>query len=192
VHQLRGHRRIGPGERAVRLTIPPLRERVDEIEPLARAFAKRAAEASDRTTTPVLGAQVVAVLRGYAWPGNIRELRNVIERAVLLAAEDVITLEHLPLDRLVRTLAPPPAVVSAPAPPLASTMRAPAEQPQAPLAPLGRRVTARDPDERARIEEALARCGGNQSKAAQLLGVSRRTLVSRIVEYGIRRPRDED
>ena len=159
------------------LTIPPLRERVDEIEPLARAFAARAAEASGGPAAASFTAPAMAVLLAYPWPGNIRELRNVVERAVMLSAGEPITLDHLPLERLERRL--PVSELGA------------ASASKATIAPLPRRVPERDGDERARIEEALARCGGNQTKAAKALGVSRRTLVSRIAEYAIRRPRDD-
>jgi DNA-binding NtrC family response regulator len=78
---------------AVTIDIPPLRERVDEIEPLAVLFATRAAGTTS-TPPPVLGRAALDRLRAYAWPGNIRELRNTIERAVVLC-DGVIEPEHL-------------------------------------------------------------------------------------------------
>jgi DNA-binding NtrC family response regulator len=144
----------------ISLTIPPLRERVSEIDGLAAQFLAQALAQSTPPRALKLSSEVLAGLRRYAWPGNVRELRNVIERAVLLCAGDVIELEHLSL----------PA--SSPLDPLRAQPQAVASSP-----------------ERQRILDALAEAAGNQKLAAQKLGISRGTLVSRLDEYGIPRPR---
>jgi two-component system NtrC family response regulator len=144
----------------VSLSVPPLRERSNEIEPLARLFLEEAC-ARFAVDVPALSAAALSALQGYAWPGNVRELRNAIDRAVLLATERVIEPKHLGL----------------------------------PLHDPGpRRHTSSDelgPDapERERILRGLEACGGNQSRAADLLGIPRRTLVRRIAQLGLRRPR---
>jgi DNA-binding NtrC family response regulator len=91
------------------LTVPALRERPGDIEPLARTFLVQAAQAA-RRATPVLSLEALNLLRGYAWPGNVRELRNTMERALLLCAGAEIGPEHLPESTLKqRVLLPSPA-----------------------------------------------------------------------------------
>jgi transcriptional regulator with PAS, ATPase and Fis domain len=148
------------------LAIPPLRERPEDIAPLARLFAARHAPAPGRP--PALSTSALALLRAYAWPGNVRELRNVIERATAFCAGDAITPEHLPLEKL-RFRAPPPA---------------PADD-GARLRPLPRLKSL----ERAAMVEALAQAHGNQTRAALRLGMPRRTFCKRMIEYGIGGPR---
>jgi two-component system response regulator AtoC len=155
------------------LAVPPLRARVDEIEPLARSFLADAA-ARLHVPVPVLTAAAVAALRGHAWPGNVRELKAAMERAVLVS-DGVVDAADLPLAAS--------AVVAVPAGPLAPT---PARR--------GRRPNALHAEltmlERQRILDALEQCGGNQTRAAALLDIPRRTFVKRIAKHGIRRPRD--
>jgi DNA-binding NtrC family response regulator len=155
----------------IALTVPPLRERVSEIEPLARAFVEHAARQSNRTP-PRLDGAALARLKSDRWSGNIRELRNVIERAVVICPGDVITVEHLP----------PPRRSPAEAARLAEPAAARAVEEPAP---------ADTPEERERrtILEALERCAGNQTHAARMLGISRTTLVARLEAYGVPRPR---
>jgi two-component system, NtrC family, response regulator AtoC len=141
---------------AYTLTIPPLRERPDDVAGIARLVAA-ASGAS-------LAAETLTLLTSYGWPGNVRELRNVIERAALLAAGLAIEPAHLP-----------PALRGA---------RGPVGSPSAAGGPRGA-----VPDERRAICEALETCAGNQTHAARLLGISRRTLVSRLDQYGLPRPR---
>jgi two-component system, NtrC family, response regulator AtoC len=81
----------------VTIRVPALRERRDEIRPLAELFVLRAAEVAQREP-PVLGAAALGILEGHAWPGNIRQLRNVIERAVLLCDGPTLLPAHLLLD----------------------------------------------------------------------------------------------
>ncbi|HET6337093.1 MAG TPA: sigma-54 dependent transcriptional regulator [Polyangiales bacterium] len=150
----------------IALNVPPLRERKADIEALARHFVARAARESRRENVPQLSEPVLRVLLAYHWPGNIRELRNVLERAVLLCDGDELTLAHLP-----PKLAQPPAA-------------GPEREDE--LAQLSRRM---EEVERQRIIDALTRCGGNQTQAAELLGVSRRTLVTRLSQYNLPRPR---
>jgi transcriptional regulator with GAF, ATPase, and Fis domain len=159
------------------LAIPPLRERVGEIAGLARLFLAETCLEMGRDDVPELAPDALALLEAYGWPGNIRELRNVIQRAVLLCRAGAIRPQHLPAERM---RARPPAAPAAPAP-------APEPQPH----PLLRDEVRRQIEalERERIIEALARAGGNQSAAAQLLGMPRRTLVKRLVAYAIPRPR---
>jgi len=165
----------------ISLTIPPLRERVDEIESLARMFVQQAAEQSRRPPPPI-APQVLELLRRYRWPGNIRELRNVMERAVLLS-HDVIALEHIPSAQM------------GPVVPLGNSARA--RPPDiddehtiaVPPARSDDELDSSDGDERRRIIAALEQCAGNQTKAAKLLGISRRTLVTRLEEYALPRPR---
>ncbi len=158
----------------ISITIPPLRERRREIIPLGLRFVETAARQLGRAA-PTLTEEASELLLHYRWPGNIRELKNVIGRAVVLA-EGIITPEHLP--DFIR--------------------RATASQPP----PSGRQpgVADAEPDsgglrselaaiEKRRIVEALDKCHGNQTAAAELLGMSRRTLVSRLSEYDIPRPR---
>ncbi|MBA3392886.1 MAG: sigma 54-interacting transcriptional regulator, partial [Deltaproteobacteria bacterium] len=87
------------------LEIPPLRDRASEIEPLAAVFIASLCEQMHRRSRPRLSASAVAALQAYAWPGNIRELRNVVHRALLLCHGDVISDAHLPLERMGRTIA---------------------------------------------------------------------------------------
>jgi DNA-binding NtrC family response regulator len=159
----------------MKVLLPPLRERPRDIEPLAMLFARRAcAELGKRE--PILSAEARAWLLRCPWPGNVRELRNVMERAVLLCAGGVLTLEHLQERAFGGTAGPVPA-----APPSVD----------APLS-AGAGAGLRGEVEvfaRQRILEALERCGGNQTQAAKLLGISRRTLIDRLDAYDLPRPR---
>jgi two-component system, NtrC family, response regulator AtoC len=136
------------------LTLPPLRERAREIAPLARAFLRQAGPRYGRATIPEVSAEALAALERHAWPGNLRELRNVVERALVLCDGAILLPEHLPA-KITGT------------PGLSD---------------------AREP-ERRRILDALELCAGNQSRAAKVLGISRRTLVTRLDELDIARPR---
>lgn len=146
----------------ITLEVPPLRERPREIEALARVFLEAACKATGRAGV-TLGDEALALLRAHAWPGNVRELRNVVERALLLCQCGVIGPEHVVTGAFSAQpkKGPPP--------------RSLADE----VADLERR----------RILEALEQAGGNQTEAAQLLGVPRRTLISRLEQYGVPRPR---
>jgi two-component system response regulator AtoC len=149
----------------ITIEVPPLRERLAEIEPLAQLFVREAARSIGRAA-PTLSSEVLDMLRVHPWPGNIRELRAVMERAVLLGADDVVRVQDI-------VLASPPTL----------------DTPAAPV--LARAITADDDDsaaERQHIVEMLAQCGGNQSRAAKRLGMSRNTLIARIEKYGLARP----
>src|SRR5690606_34723992 len=131
----------------IALEVPPLRARPSEIEPLAREFARAAARALGRPA-PALSPAALEQLVRYPWPGNVRQLANVIRRAVMRCAGDAIECQHLRLE----PIAEPQAARARPA-------------------ALG---------ERERIIAALELCRGNQTRAAALLGVSRRTLLNRL------------
>ena len=154
----------------ITLSIPPLRERVGEIRPLAEAFVRQICRDLGRSA-PLVPQTVFALLEAYAWPGNIRELKNMMERAVLLCSSQVLDREHLPLDKLQPSS---PGTPGAPAQPIDSRDSS----------AVGAART-----ERERIVEALAACAGNQSRAARLLGIPRRTFVSKLDAYQIPRPK---
>ncbi len=168
--------------------IPPLRDRKDEVLPLAEQFIAFAAGPLGRSF--VLSEEARTWLTTHDWPGNIRELRNACERAVLLATGAMIERHHLttfedpskrPPGQRFRSSAtiPPPLGMPMAMPPSATDMPA---QVRATVAEL----------EKQRILEALDKCAGNQTRAAELLGISRRTLINRLDEYGIARPRKRD
>ncbi len=198
----------------ITLDIPPLRERVEEIEGLARGFLLDACRRQKRLDTPRIAPDALALLRGYAWPGNVRELRNVIERAVLLCTGSAITPDLLPVEKMLRNKRPPrpaaavdvePArVVTSPTRPAARSVsfadppptveiqaiRTSGEETDTAQAPSSRSLRhSVEEVERERILEALRLCAGNQTKAAQMLGISRRTLLNRLDQYGLPRPR---
>ncbi|MBX7096954.1 MAG: sigma 54-interacting transcriptional regulator [Myxococcaceae bacterium] len=143
----------------ITLELPPLRDRPAELAPLARRFAEAAAVRLGRPKPKVSNAALEALAR-YDWPGNVRELKNVIERAVLLSPDAELRPEELPLQRM-------------------GAQR---------LDPVGN-APGDHPDERERIIAALERCAGNQTLAAEVLGISRRTLVSRLDQLRLPRPR---
>jgi len=147
----------------VSLAIPPLRRRVSEIAGLARAFLEQSADRAGRLP-PGISSDALALLEAYAWPGNIRELRNVIERAAVLCEGAMIDVVHLPAETM-------------------RSRRAPAETQPIPV-----EEYSLDP-ERQRIMDALVATGGNQTEAAKIVGVSRRTLINRMIAYDLPRPR---
>jgi len=162
----------------ISLTIPPLRERTLEIPHLARMFLARA-RAQQSAPALSIAASTLALLEVYAWPGNVRELKNIIERGAVLCRGEQLLPEHLPPklrepQRAIPSSAPPPD--GGPPPLRESTAPAALRGP----------ATA---DERGAILDALEQCAGNQTRAAGLLGMSRRTLVSRLNEFDIPRPR---
>jgi two-component system response regulator AtoC len=150
----------------LRLTVPPLRARAAEILPLAQLFLQEFC-LRERRPCPTLAEAAAACLQRHAWPGNVRELRNVMERAALVCDRDRIDPEDLLLP-----VAPAPTLQPAPASP-----PAPVPLP----VPVG--------SERERIVAALAACAGNQTRAAELLGMSRRTFVTRLDDMAVPRPR---
>jgi two-component system, NtrC family, response regulator AtoC len=163
----------------ITLQIPSLRERGEEIEPLARRFLDTLTRRMGRPV-PALSSDALSLLRAYAWPGNIRELRNVIERALVLCVGDVITPEQLPAEKMRRNPWPRPEEEVGPRFELVAT-------------PGEGAATASNRNlkqiERQAILDALARCHGNQTRAAELLGMPRRTFCKRVKEYELPRPR---
>ena len=149
----------------VPIVVPPLRERTEDIRPLAEHFIARFCRELGRAPAR-LHPDAYKGLVDYAWPGNVRELRNVIERVVLLEAEDEILAEHLPSE-IVATKARAADAGGSPNPFPAGVVR--------PLAEV----------ERMAIEHALRECDGNKTRAAQLLGISRQTLRTKLKEFAM-------
>ena len=162
----------------VSIRIPPLRERRAEIRPLAEAFLRDICQELGRPA-PVLSPEVLQSLQTREWPGNIRELKNVIERAVLLCTAPSIGIEHLPQERK--------AAVYQVVPELPTMRSGRADSPAAPP-PFDAALSGNGNDERQRILDALAACAGNQSRAAKRLGMPRRTFVAKLDRYQIPRP----
>jgi len=157
------------------ITLPALRERSDDILPLARHFLDAAAKA-EGVSVPALSPEAEQLMLGYDWPGNVRELENRTKRAFLVHSNGVIRGEDLGLS----AAANPSFVATASAPPPAPAPTAPAANGQ-----------ARDP-EYAEIEAALLEARGVVSRAAAQLGISRQALYRRMERLGIeleRRPK---
>ncbi len=142
----------------VTIELPPLRERVVDVPLLADHFLHRFGGAN----APALSQDAIMLLQEYPWPGNIRELRNVIERAVLLAQSSVIRAQDLPLNLAAAATTPTSLIGS-----------------QLTLIELERR----------HIEAILTQTNWHQGKAAEALGISSKTLYRKIKEFGFRRPR---
>jgi two-component system response regulator AtoC len=135
----------------VRINIPPLRERREDIPLLIQHFANKYA---GEVAAPEVAPDAMALLCHYDWPGNVRQLENVVHRALAVGASATILLEDVPAEMR----QPGPAQAPAPAPAMS-------------LRQLKRR----------HVLEVLERVGGNKLRAAQLLGIDRRTLY-RILE----------
>lgn len=133
------------------LTLPPLRARVDEILPMARAALPKGA---------TLSLDAEDALLAYRWPGNIRELKNTLWRAAILAGERAITSAHLGLPTMEPSTAPPAATVPGP-------------------------VLTLEAAEKAAIERALVASHGNRSQTARQLGIARSTLLEKLRKYGL-------
>ena len=158
------------------LRLPPLRERGDDILLLAEHYLGEFNAKYGRQVRR-LEPRAREALLAYPWPGNVRELSHVIERAVLWSRGPELSVEHLALTRPAEP--PPREPAPAPAPPAAQT--AP-PQPQAAPPPGGKL----EEWERTILEQALREAEGNQSRAAQRLGISRDTLRYRMKKYGLR------
>jgi DNA-binding NtrC family response regulator len=161
------------------LPIPPLRERVDEIPALVNLFVAHCCREAGRDILSV-SPQAMECMVGYAWPGNIRELKNTIERAVVLCEGSEILLEHLPLEKM---RPEPGELVPIPQPGKKAALEA--GRPAMNLPPL---TDPAEIAERKKILEALEAHVWSQTRAAEHLGISRRTFVSKLDRYGIPRP----
>jgi len=147
------------------ITIPPLRERREDIPLLAQHFVRKFAR--DLKKPPcALSPAAVQRMMSYQWPGNVRELQNCIERAVILAGGAPIQPEHLSV------LEPGLAAVEPDELPIAGTLQQAVQQ-------------AKEYVERRMIEDTLRGTLGNKAEAARILAVNYKTLLTKIKEYGI-------
>jgi Nif-specific regulatory protein len=145
--------------KVVEILLPPLRERKEDIPPLAAHFLGEIARDMGRQP-PAVDDAAMRLLLGYPWPGNVRELRNVLERAVVLGAAERLLPQHLPVEvrrgRISREDLPDDLALSA--------------------------------TERRHIAEVLAFTGWNKTRAASLLRISRPRLDRKIRDYRLQRP----
>jgi two-component system response regulator AtoC len=130
---------------AFHLHVPPLRDRTEDIAPLIRWFL--------RESDLLLSDEALAIFEGYSWPGNIRELRNALNKAILFAPGPEITPDDLPIEIVLSQNDPPDEEYSL------------------------------DGLEEQTIRRVMAQTGGHQQKAADLLGISRRTLIRKLKLY---------
>ncbi len=152
------------------IALPPLRERLEDLPLLVEALLadlnrKHGARATD------VAPEVMELFRSYSWPGNVRELRNVLERAVIMAGEGTLRREHLPWN------------FPAPAKAAPATLQ---EEPGVVRVPLGATI---DEAEKALILRTLQYTKNNKTRAAEILGISLKTLHNKLKEYG--GPREE-
>ena len=150
------------------LRLPPLRQRRDDIPLLAEALLTRAAREAGRQA-PVLPHETLAALAAHDWPGNVRELENEMRRLLLLA-EDVVRLDQLS--------------------PTITREREPEEQVAGQPVIVGDLRGAVAAFERRAIQEALQRAGGNKSRAAKELGISRFALQRKLEKYALAGEKD--
>lgn len=141
------------------LRIPPLRERLDDLAEYARYFIREANAELGRSVTEI-SPEAMAILRNYTWPGNLRELRNIVKRATLLCMSDVIAPEHLPEGL---GTSEPHAIV-----PNTTDLK-----------------QLQEAQEKAMIVKVLQDTRYNKSKAARMLNIDRTTLYAKIKQYGI-------
>jgi DNA-binding NtrC family response regulator len=151
------------------ISLPALRERPEDIEPLAHHLLKQLCG----PTTPELTPEAFDALKSYAWPGNVRQLRNTLERAVLLANDARITTAELPPE-----IASPPAVFRPAA--VSANTHGDAASNQAPGVPPPLREV-----ERQQILAALEQTGWHRGKTADMLGISPSTLYRRLRDYNL-------
>ena len=153
----------------VDIILPPLRERKEDIPLLAQHFLA-VFENSMKKGVTGFSDSVMELLLNHSWPGNIRELEHVIERAYVLCVGDTLTTDHLPAEIM-----------------LTETPRPPSHEPVSVqpdhLQPISPAMTSED--EIAHIIDALRRTAGNKAKAARLLGVDRSTLYRKISAFNI-------
>jgi len=150
----------------VKITMPPLRDRREDIVLLANSFLQEFARENERPVKPLSDA-ALRLLAVYSWPGNVRELRTAIEHGVVMSNDAVIDVRHLPQF----LLSEPPAPAHTPVP-AKNSLDAAAEFNLHAL-------------ENNTIRAALAASGGNRTQAAELLGVSRRTLQRKLKDLGL-------
>ncbi|MEZ6184833.1 MAG: sigma-54 dependent transcriptional regulator [Planctomycetota bacterium] len=144
----------------IQIEIPPLREREDDVAPLARTFLRQFAEEMHKDLRG-FNRQALQALSEYSWPGNVRELRNTIERAAVLGQGPILGAEDLHF----------------------SPVSAPGQELAEPAAPASECTLA--DMERQHITRTLSGCQGNKSRAARQLGIHRTTLAKKIEEYGL-------
>src|SRR5256712_13785873 len=157
----------------VPIELPPLRDRRQDVLPLAQHFIRKYNEENGRQVSEHIAPEVLSLLENYSWPGNVRELENAIERAVVIAPGDEITRECLR-----------PEVSD----PQAALAVARASAGSASALDIGRGVNFYDEVRRFEIDlirRALEQTGGHQSRAARLLGMNPTTLNSKIKTYNI-------
>ena len=150
----------------VKIEMPPLRTRREDIVLLANAFLQEFAKENDRPVKPLTD-EALAKLISYSWPGNVRELRTAIEHGVVMSNDAVIDVRHLPQFLLSQTVGSPQPPASA-----KNSLDAAGEFNLHAL-------------ETNAIRAALATARGNRTQAAELLGVSRRTLQRKLKELGM-------
>jgi two-component system NtrC family response regulator/two-component system response regulator AtoC len=153
------------------ITLPPLRTRIQDIDLLCSHFLQRLARRLGKDEVVEISEPVLAMFRSHPWPGNIRQLLNVIERALIVARGTSIVPEHLPAPFLGGSA------------PSAETSAGPAiahDPPAMPEFDLSIEAAERD-----QIRKALEAAGGKRMEAARLLGLSRRTLYRKLDKYGI-------
>ena len=144
------------------IEVPPLRKRKEDVPPLITQFVKQFAQRVGKPE-PDVSPDAFQKLLDYSWPGNIRELQNAIEYAVVLARQGVIGIKELPAE-----------------------IQLPSVLQQTEIGGLPRKgVQTLDDLERQAILQALAECRGNKKKAAELLGIQRPTLYNKMKRYAI-------
>jgi two-component system response regulator AtoC len=169
----------------LRIAMPPLRERPADLPPLAEhILEKKIAAAAGGRKKARLSPAAMEKLAAYPFPGNIRELENILERALIYCEGPLIGAEDIDLH----------GQPAAPTPPATApvTPQAAASAPQAPAVPLAAPATpppvrSLDDVEKEAITGALALAGGNRTRAAEMLGVSRKTILNKIKAYGLDR-----
>ncbi len=158
----------------ISVPVPSLRDRVEDVPELALHFLRLFGQ---RCGKPVMQIddEALVVLKGCPWPGNVRQLENVIEQAVVMAEDDVVTVAELPPD----LVAAAGKVNGRPAPPGGMSVLVPG--------PVGREAERDlyDRAERERLVRALAAAEGNKARAARALGLARSTLLSRLKKHGL-------
>ena len=157
----------------VPIELPPLRDRREDILPLAQHFIQKYNEENAREVSEQLAPEVLALLEAYSWPGNVRELENTIERAVVIAPGNEVTKECLRTE-----ISDPKSVVSGHHDGASN----------AAVGDIGRGINFYEEVRRFEIDlirRALEQTGGHQSRAARLLGMNATTLNSKIKTYNI-------